>query len=117
MKKVLSALIIACLVSATSAAPAFADGWRGHHVSVFNPLWPIAAALTIPAAIIGTVASAVAPVPVGYGYDAPPAPEIYSGYPTYYAPRAYYAPRVYVAPRGNYGYYPYREHRVYRRGW
>ena len=117
MRKMISTLIIASLVSATSVAPAYADGWRGHHGGVFNPLWPVAVALSIPAAIIGTVANAVTPVPVGYGYAAPPAPVAYSGYPTYYAPGAYYAPRVYVAPRGYYGYPAYRVHRVYGRGW
>jgi len=115
MKKTITTLVIACLFSATSVAPVFADGWRGRHVDVFNPLWPVAAALSIPAAIIGTVAHAVIPVPVGYGYAEPPAPAVSSGYPAYYAPAPYYAPRVYVAPRGY--YYPYRGYRVYRRGW
>jgi hypothetical protein len=121
MRKIIATLIIASLFSATSAAPVFADGWRGHYnggVGVFNPFWPVDVALSIPAAIIGTVANAVVPAQVGYGYAAPPAPVVYSGPATYYAPGPYYAPRVvYAAPRGYYGYYPYRGHRVYRRSW
>lgn len=129
MRKITTTLAIACLLSATSVAPVSAHGWRGQSVNLFNPLWPVAAALSIPAAIIGTVANAVVPVPVEYGYTGPPAPVgygyavspapvVYSGPATYYVPRQYYAPRVvYAAPRGYYGYYPYRGHRFYRRGW
>jgi hypothetical protein len=66
----------------------------------------------------GIYDNAVAPVPVGYGYAAPPAPVVYSGPATYYAPRTYYEPRaVYAAPTGYYGYHSYRGHREYRRGW
>ena len=132
MRKILVALIIASLLSATAAAPAFANGWRGHShgwgggVNIF---WPSAAALSIPAAIIGTVAQIAVPPPAGYGYGAPPAPaqpEVYPGPPTYYAPGpyyapgAYYAPRVYVAPRVYYAprpYYPGGVYRPYGSGW
>jgi hypothetical protein len=110
MRKIVTTLIIAGLLSATSVAPAFADGYYNGRVDVFNPLWPVAAALSIPAAIVGAVANL--PVPVVYGY---PAPVVYSN--PYYQPGPYYAPygpRGYYAPRG---YYPYRGYRGYRRGW
>jgi len=138
MRRIAVTLIVASLLSAATAAPVFANGWGGHShggrggVDIF---WPVAAALAIPAAIIGTVANLAVPAPVGYGY-APPAvpvqPEVYSGSSTYYAPeqyyaprtyyapRQYYAPRVYVAPRGYYSprpYYPARGYRTYGSGW
>src|SRR5512139_1504877 len=94
MRKIVITLIVASLLSSTSVAPVFAGGWGGGHHGrggEFNPLWPIAAVLAIPAAVIGTVLAAT--VPPTYGYAAPQAPE------TYYAPGAYYAPRAYVAPR------------------
>ena len=134
MRRILVALIVACLLSATSAAPVFADGWGGHshgRGGGFNPLWPITAAvnaaLYIPVAIIGTVAQLAVPGPVGYGYAPPPAPvrQVYAGPATYYTPGTYYAPaptryfapapyyqqRVYAAPKGYYAppYYPTRE--------
>src|SRR5512143_1429298 len=96
MRKIVVTLIVVSLLSLTSVAPVFAGGWGGGYHGRgggFNPLWPVAAALAIPAAIIGTVVAAT--VPATYGYAAPQAPV------TYYAPGAYYAPRVYVAP----GYY------------
>ncbi|HTP64826.1 MAG TPA: hypothetical protein VMJ66_05500 [Geobacteraceae bacterium] len=105
MKKFAITIVVASLLAATSAVPAFADGWGHHHggVEVLNPLWPVAAALAIPAAIVGTVARlAVPPAPV-YGYAAPPAPVVYE------RPVAYYPQRVYAAPRAYYGgrvYYP-----------
>ena len=92
MRKILITLSVASLVSLTSVAPVFA-------------FWPIAAALYIPAAIIGTVVNHAATVPATYGYAAPQAPE------TYYAPGAYYVPRTYAAPTGYYaprGYYSVR---------
>jgi hypothetical protein len=132
MRKIVVTLIVATLLSATTAAPVFANEWGGHYhgrgggVDPFWPItWPITAALAIPAAIIGTVAHIAVPEPVGYGYAAPPAPA-YSGPATYYAPepyyepRVYYQPRVYVAPRGYYSpraYYPARYYRTYRSGW
>jgi hypothetical protein len=125
MKKLVVTLIIGSLLTAATAAPAFANGWDGYpHVrgGIFNPLWPVAAALAIPAAIVGTVASITVPEPVGYGYAAPPvqvAPQVYSE-PAYYAPRVYVEPRGYYAPRGYYGprgYYPARHYRTYRHGW
>ena len=116
MRRILVALIVACLLSATSAAPVFADGWGGHphgRGGGFNPLWPITtvvtAALYIPAAIIGSVAQLAVPGPLGYGYAPPPAPvgRVYSGSPTYYAPGYSYAPTTNYAPR------PYYQQRVY----
>jgi len=114
LRKIVVTLVIATLLSVTASAPAFANGWGGHShgrgggVDPFWPVtWPIAAALAIPAAIIGTVAHVAVPGQAGYGYAAPPAP-VYSG------PATYYAPRVYVAPRG---YYPERGYRTYRGGW
>ncbi len=104
MRKITVVLIVAGLLSLTSVEPVAAGGWGGGHHGrggVVNPLWPIAAALTIPAAIIGTVVAAT--VPQTYGY-APQTPETYYAPGAYYAPRAYvapmryYAPRVYVAP-------------------
>jgi hypothetical protein len=121
MRKIVVTLIVASLLSATSVAPVFADGWGGYYHGrggVFNPFWPITAALAIPAAIVGSVASLAVPPPVGYGYAAPPvavAPPVYPRPVTYYAPGPYYGPRVYVAPRA---YYPVRGYyRAYRGGW
>ncbi len=115
MKKIAAGIIVASVLSVTCALPAFADEWGPHYgrVDILNPLWPVAVALSIPAAVVGTVARlAVPPVPV-YGYAAPPEPVVYER-PVAYYPRYYYPRRVYVAPRGYYGaYYP----RVYRRGW
>lgn len=119
MQRILVALIVACLLSAATVAPVFADGWGGHNHGRgggFNPLWPITtlvtAALYIPAAIIGSVAQLVTPGPAGYGYAAPPVPvepRMYSGPATYYAPRTYppAAPTTYYAPA------PYYRQRVY----
>jgi hypothetical protein len=114
MKKIVVTLIAATLLSATTAAPVFAHGYYGRGGVVIDPLWPVAAALAIPAAILGTVANAITPAPV---YVAPPAP-VYSGPATYYAPRPYYRPRVYYAPRAYYPsryYYAPRYYRTY--GW
>ena len=111
MRKIVVALIVATLLSLTSVAPVSAGGWGGGYHGrggEFNPLWPIAAALTIPAAIIGTVVNLAATVPTTYGYAVPQAPETYYAPGAYYAPRAYaaprgyYAPRAYAAPRGNF---------------
>jgi hypothetical protein len=100
MRKIVVTLMVASLLSLTFVAPVFADGWGGGHHGrggVFNPLWPVAAVLSIPAAIIGTVVNLAATVPPApYGYAAPPVPE------TYYAPGASYAPRVYAAPGAYY---------------
>ncbi len=119
MRKIVATLVVATLLSATASAPAFADGWGGHYhgrgggVDPFWPItWPIAAALAIPAAIVGTAAHVAMP-PAGYGYAAPPAP-VYSRPATYYAPEPTYSTRVYVAPRG---YYRERGYRTYRGGW
>ena len=122
MRKIVVTLIVASLLSATSAAPVFANGWGGYYHGRgggFNPFWPIAAALAIPAAVVGTVAQLAVPQPGGYVYDAPPVP-VYAGPATYYAPQPYYAPRVYAAPRGYNApraYYPDRYYRPYRSGW
>ncbi len=111
MRKIVITLIVASLLFLTSVAPVFAGGWGGGYHGRgcgFNPLWPITAALAIPAAIIGTVVNLAATVPVNYGYAAPQAPETYYASGAYYAPRAYaaptryYAPRVYAAPTGYY---------------
>jgi len=114
LRKIVVTLVTVTLLSATVSVPAFANGWEGHYhgrgggVDPFWPItWPIAAALAIPAAIIGTVAHAAVPGPAGYVYTAPPAP-VYPG------TAAYSAPRVYVAPRG---YYPERGYRTYRGSW
>lgn len=106
MRKIVVILIIASLLSLTSVAPVFAGG--GHHHGRgggCDPLWPIVAALTIPAVIVGSVLAAT--VPPTYGYPAPQAPE------TYYAPGAYYAPRAYAAPRGYYAPRAYAAPRGY----
>ena len=95
MRKIVVTLIVASLLSLTSVAPVFAGGWGGGYYGrggACNPLWPITAALTIPAAIIGTVVNLAATVPPTYGYAVPQVPV------TYYAPGSYYAPRVYPAP-------------------
>lgn len=120
MKRMLVTLIIGSLLLATTAAPVFANGWDGnHHLrgGIFNPLWPVAVALSIPAAIVGTVANLTVPVPGVYGYAAAPedvAPRVYSAPPVYYAPRVYVEPRGYYAPRA---YYHPRYYRTYRDGW
>ena len=138
MRKIVITLIVASLLSSTSVAPVFAGGWGGGHHGrggEFNPLWPIAAVLAIPAAVIGTVLAAT--VPPTYGYAAPQAPESYYAPGAYYAPRAYaaptgyyaprayartgyYAPRAYTAPRGNFaprGCYPASGYRESRSRW
>jgi hypothetical protein len=132
MRKIVVTLIVTSLLSLTSVAPVFAGGWGGGYYGRgcgFNPLWPITAALAIPAAVIGTVVNLAATVPATYGYAAPQAPETYYTPGAYYAPRAYvaptryfaprtyaappryYAPRAYAAPPRNFarrGYYPVR---------
>lgn len=117
MKKIVVTIIVASLLSATTAMPVFAGGWGGHSYGRgggFNPFWPIAAALAIPAAIVGTAARLAVPEPV---YASPPVSvaTVYSGPATYYSPRVYAAPRGYYAPRAYYsdrGYY-----RSYRGSW
>jgi len=125
MKKLVVSIAVTALVTAV-AAPAFAEGWGRHsHGAVVADalLWPIAAALTIPAAIIGGVAQATLPHPVIYGSPPPPVvegPGAYAGPGAYYAPRVYVEPRVYYVPRGYYApraYYPARGYRYYRGGW
>lgn len=120
MRKIVVTFIVASLLSATSAAPVFAHEWNGYYHGsgvVFNPLWPITAALSIPAAIVGTIANSVVAGPGGYVYAVPPAPVrqvVYS------RSVAYYAPRLYAAPRGYYSqgaYYPARGYRAYRSSW
>ena len=64
MRKIVVILVVASLLSLTSVAPVFAGGWGGGYHGRgggFYPLWPVAAALAIPAAIIGTVVAAAAP--------------------------------------------------------
>ena len=94
MRKIVVTLIVASVVSLTSVASVFA-------------FWPVAAALYIPAAIIGAIANHAAQAPATYGYAAPQAPE------TYYAPEAYYAPRTYAAPTGYYAPRAYAAPTVY----
>ena len=117
MRKILSTLVVASLLTATSVAPAFAD--EEYRMSVFNPLWPIAFALSLPASIIAGVVDPGArvpvilptvpvPAPVAYSQRAPEgysqrAPEGYAAPATYYAPGPYYAPTVYYGPSGYYG--------------
>jgi hypothetical protein len=116
MKKIMVTLMIASLLSAAIVTPVFAHDWDGHpHIrgGIFNPLWPVAAALAIPAAVVGAVASVTFPEPVVVA-PAPVAPPVYSAPPAYYAPRVYVAPRPYYAPRA---YNPYGYHRAYRYGW
>ena len=123
MRKIMVTLIVASLLPATSAAPVFADGWGGYSHGRdcgFNPLWPIAAALAIPAAIIGAVAQLPVPVPGGYVHATPPAPVVYARPATYYAPQPFYAPRAYVPPGRCYAqrpYHPPRDYRYERSGW
>lgn len=101
MIKMVLTLIIATFLSATIAAPVFADGWgrhshgKGGGIDLF---WPITAALVIPAAIIGTVVHLAVPEPAGYAYATPPAavePEVYPVPETYYESEAYATPRGY----------------------
>jgi len=115
MKRIMMALLIGSLLSVTISTPVFAHGWNGPHVpgGIFNPLWPVAAALSIPAAIVGTVVSATIPEP--YVAPVPVAPPVYSAPPAYYAPRVYVAPRGYYAPRAYYP--PVRYYRPYYGGW
>ncbi len=117
MKKILVTLMIGSLLSAAVVTPALAHDWDHPHVpgGIFNPLWPVAAALAIPAAVVGAIASAADPGPVVVAPPAPVAPPVYSAPPAYYAPRVYVAPRpYYYAPRGySYGYH--RPH--YQYGW
>jgi len=119
MKKIISALVIAGLLAATSAAPASAD--ENYGISVFNPLWPVATALSIPAAIVASVVDPGARVPVVLPTVPVPAPVVYAPpvvySAPYYAPAPYYGASFYVGPRyyGPRGYY--RGYRVYRRGW
>ncbi|MGA7828096.1 MAG: hypothetical protein WCA04_10565 [Geobacteraceae bacterium] len=94
MKKLLVALVVASILTAVVAAPVFAHGWgrtsRGEGEGV-NLLWPITAALVIPAAIIGAAQLRV-PVGVRYSYAPPPVPvepDMYSR-PAPYSPRVYY---------------------------
>ena len=92
MKRIVATLAAAALITASLAAPAFADGGgrRSHGPGVADALlWPITAALTIPAAIVGTVAQATIPHPVVYESPAP----AYAGPAAYAGPKAYYAPR------------------------
>jgi hypothetical protein len=132
MKRIIVTLAMTALVSTTLSAPAFADGWGRHYSHGPSAaevlLWPIAAAITLPAAIIGSVAQATLPPPVVVGgppqYDYGPA--AYAGPRAYYAPapcppprayreyRGYYAPRGYYEPRG---YYGGRGHYYYRDRW
>ena len=120
MRRIVITLIIGSLLSAAIATPVLANGRDGYpHLrgGIFNPLWPVAVALAIPAAIVGTVASLSVPEPVGYGYTAHPvavAPTVRAAYPTYYAPRVYAEPRGYYAPRA---YSPAGYHRTHRHGW
>jgi len=110
MKKIIITLMIGSLLSAAMVTPALAHDWDHPRVpgGIFNPLWPVAAALAIPAAVVGAVASATIPEPVVVAPPEPIAPPVYySAPPAYYAPRVYVAPRpYYYAPRGHsYGYY------------
>jgi hypothetical protein len=118
MRKIAATLIIASLLSASTVAPVFANGWNGGYSHGrgygFNPFWPVVAivnaALYIPAAIIGTVAQLATPQPVVYGYAPPPAPvRVYSEPATYYEPRYSYAP----APNDYYAPTPQYQQRVY----
>ena len=119
MKKILVTLMIGSLLSTAIVTPVFAHGPDGFpHVrgGIFNPLWPVAAALAIPAAVVGAVVSVTVPEPVVVA-PAPVAPPVYSEPPAYYAPRAYVAPRPYYAPPR--AYYPHGHgyYRTYRHGW
>lgn len=135
MKKFVITIIAAALLSASTAVPALADRWEGHYHDgglPGGPLWPIVAALSIPAAVIDTATRIAFPFP-GIGYPATqvttgtgsytgPAdftPTAYAG-PAEYEPAPYYAPRAYVAPRGYHesrGHYRERGYRIHRGGW
>jgi len=118
MKKIMVTLMIGSLLSAAIVTPVFAHGQDGFpHVrgGIFNPLWPVAAALAIPVAVAGAIARATVPEPVVV-VPAPVAPRVYSAPPAYYAPREYVAPRPYYAPPR--AYYPHDGYyRTYRHGW
>jgi len=122
MKKIMVSLAVTALLSTTLSAPALAHGWGRyyyHERGVADALlWPITAALTLPAAIVDTVAHATIPPVLFEGAPATvvEGPAAYAGPRAYYAPEPYYSPRVYVAPRGYYGYRSYYVPRGYYRG-
>jgi hypothetical protein len=132
MRKILSTLIIAGLLSAASVAPTFADD-HYYGMSIFNPFWPIATALSIPASVIASLVDPGARVPVilpvlppsPLAYSRPereaysrpprvvysqPPPVVYSRPAPYYVRGPYYGRSVYYGPNGYYyaprGYYP-----------
>lgn len=124
MRKIVFSLAVAALLSAVVSEPAFADRWGRHsrgRDAADALLWPITAALTLPAAIIGTVAQATIPPPFVYGGPPVAGPADYAGPrayyysppPVYVVPGGYYEPRVYYAPRR---YYHHRGYHHYRGG-
>lgn len=107
MKKFIATLMIGGLLSAAAVSPALAQEWDHPHIrgGVFNPLWPVVAALSIPAAVAGAIANVTVPAPAELALPPlPPAPRVYS------APPAYNAPRVYVTPAPRSDYYAPREY-------
>jgi hypothetical protein len=123
MKRILTTLAAAALITASAAAPAFADGGgrHSHGANVADALlWPITAALTLPAAIIGTVAQSTLPHQVVYENSAfDEGPAAYAGPRAYYAPRDCVERREHYQPRGDHGWgdrhepgghYNYRAH-------
>ena len=136
MRKLLIAIIVSAILSATAAVPAFAERWGGHDGRdeglPGGPLWPIVAAMSIPAAAINTVMHIAFPFQ-GIGYPATtvtartgeytgPAdfsPAATAG-PADNAPTPYYTPRAYDEPRSYYeprGHCRERRYRTYEDGW
>ena len=132
MRKIVTKIIAVAILSATTAVPAFADGWGGrdHDGGIpGGPLWPIVAVASIPAAVIDTVVHIAFPFrEIGYpGTPVTTRTGAYTGPADFspaaqadYAPAPCYTSREYVAPRGYYeprGYYRERGYRTYRGGW
>jgi hypothetical protein len=114
MKKIIVTMMIGGILSAATVTPALANEWGPAHLKggILNPLWPVVAVLSIPAAVVKTVADATVPEPVVV--VSPPA---HAAPPVYYTPREYIAPRAYhYAPRAY--HYPERYHRSHHHdGW
>ena len=57
MRKIVAIFVTGCLLSLTTAIPVFANEWGGPDYErglPGGPLWPIVAAMSIPAAVIDT---------------------------------------------------------------
>jgi len=91
MRKILNTIVVASILSASTAVPAFADSWEGTTmIEAFRrPLWPIVAVLSVPAAVIDTVTHIAFPFPgIGYPQRGNGRTRIVCG-PANFAPTAY----------------------------